>query len=654
MRTDNADKHASTALGDSPAFSDSFDSLADVLEGADVGLAVFDPALALVACNEKYKTFFRYADKEAYPGVALDTLIRIKMMRRHGDPDYAERQVTEAKERLVPGSVQTFQFTTSAGQALIVTRRCLQDGVLVETVRPADPADASRLGAGALAELARQRLTHALEGMADGFCLHDAEGRLVLYNRKYVEYNSHVSDLILPGAVFEDLLRAGVDRGGFNIGSMDPDEFFELRLKQHKNPDAPYDMQLADGRWIRVHEKRTEDGGIVGIRSDITELKKRELDILRMTHELRKTNIQFDTALNNMIQGLCMFDDEQVLLVCNSRYLEMYGFDPQIVKPGIRLREIMEYSVSIGNYTEEDAKKAIAARPDQAKKRERTTLKQYLRDGRVIAVMHEPMPNGGSIATYQDITDLERREAQVQEYMHKLEISNRELQDFAHVASHDLKEPLRKIEAFGGRLATKFAGDLPDEGKLYVDRMQNAAGRMRQLIDDLLNFSRVTTKAQPFEETDLGEIAAEVVSDLQIRIEEANAEVVLGPLHKIDADPTQMRQLLQNLIGNALKFGKPDVKPIVRVETALPAERPGYCQIRVEDNGIGFDNKYKDQIFTIFQRLHGRHEYEGTGIGLATCRKIAEWHGGTIDAAGVLDEGAVFSVVLPVRHQEVD
>ncbi len=631
------------------------DHMLDLLEGAQVGLALFDASFALVACNKEYRDLFQYTDNEAHPGASLESLIRVKLNRQNAAPEYIHKQIAIAKERLYVGATHTFHYKTSLGRNVLVTRRRLDNGSLVETALEADPdINGFRTGATELAELARQRLTHALEGMADGFCLYDSEDRLVIYNRKYVEYNPHIADLIMPGASFEEMLRTGVARAGFNMAEMSAEEFFLLRLEQHRNPDAPYDVQLADGRWIRVHEKRTNDGGVVGIRSDITELKKREVDILRMTHELRKKNLQFDTALNNMIQGLCMFDDDQTLIVRNRRYLELYGFDPQVVKPGIKLREIMEYSVSIGNYTDEDAKAAIEARPDHAKLRERATLKQRLRDGRVIAVMHQPMPNGGSIATYQDITDLERHEVALQEYTQKLEISNRELQDFAHVASHDLQEPLRKIEAFGGRLSTKYADILPDEGKMYVERMQNAAGRMRLLIEDLLNFSRVTTKAKPFQPTDLTEVVSGVVSDLQIRIEETGAEILLGDLPSIDADATQMRQLLQNLIGNALKFGKADEKPVVHIDAEISSSwsqgQSEVCRLRITDNGIGFDNKYKNQIFTIFQRLHGRNEYEGTGIGLATCRKIAERHGGEIDAESQPGEGAVFTVTLPVRH----
>lgn len=269
--------------------------------------------------------------------------------------------------------------------------------------------------------------------------------------------------------------------------------------------------------------------------------------------------------------------------------------------------------------------------------------------------MNEPMANNGSIATYQDITELEMHEKKQALHMKQLERSNRELQDFAYVASHDLQEPLRKIEAFGDRLNSKYSSTLPDDGKMFIDRMQNAAFRMRRLINDLLSYSRVTTKAKPFEPVDLTEVVDGVMSDLQVRIEETHADITIGRLPTIEADPTQLRQLFQNIISNALKFMREDIKPVIKVNATLiedqgPEVATNRFRFTIEDNGIGFDNQYKDQIFTIFQRLHGRLEYEGTGVGLATCRKIVERHGGMIDADGRPGEGSTFIFELPERQ----
>lgn len=246
---------------------------------------------------------------------------------------------------------------------------------------------------------------------------------------------------------------------------------------------------------------------------------------------------------------------------------------------------------------------------------------------------------------------LRRSETELKVFAAKLERSNRELQDFASVASHDLQEPLRKIQAFGDRLKTKYADALGEVGRDYLERMQSAAGRMQTLINDLLTFSRVTTKAQPFVAVNLREVAEGVISDLEARIERSGGRVEMGEMLSVEADPLQMRQLLQNLIGNALKFHRPGAAPLVRVWCERLSSASGdLCRIHVADDGIGFDEKYLDRIFTVFQRLHGRQTYEGTGVGLAVCRRIAERHGGSITATSEPGCGSTFLVTLPISQ----
>jgi PAS domain S-box-containing protein len=283
------------------------------------------------------------------------------------------------------------------------------------------------------------------------------------------------------------------------------------------------------------------------------------------------------------------------------------------------------------------------------------TTKVPLRDtdGRVVGV----------VGISSDITERKAAEEQLRSFAERLERSNAELQNFASVASHDLQEPLRKIQAFGDRLRTKCAGGLGEQGLDYLERMQNAAERMQVLIQDLLQLSRITSRAQPFERCDLNVIVDEVLSDLEVAIEKHKAVIEVKGLTPIDADPVQMRQLFQNLIANALKFHKPGEAPVIHITgriieaaAASPSEPGGaerLCEIEVTDQGIGFEQKFADQIFVVFQRLHTRTEYEGTGIGLAVCRKITDRHGGRIMAEAAVGKGATFRVVLPVNQPSV-
>ena len=228
----------------------------------------------------------------------------------------------------------------------------------------------------------------------------------------------------------------------------------------------------------------------------------------------------------------------------------------------------------------------------------------------------------GFVGTCVDITG--RKEA-ILLANNELRIKNEELEQFAYVASHDLQEPLRKIQSFAELLTSRFSNDLPEQAMDYLNRMNNAASRMRRLINDLLTYSRVATRSKSFSEVDLKQEITEVISDLEIRMKETGGEIKIEQLHKLEADPSQIRQLLLNIISNGLKFHRKDVPPIIEISSQINKDRvSGFIhrkidmlELTISDNGIGFDTKYLDRIFEPFQRLHGVNEFEGSGI--VTC-----------------------------------
>lgn len=246
------------------------------------------------------------------------------------------------------------------------------------------------------------------------------------------------------------------------------------------------------------------------------------------------------------------------------------------------------------------------------------------------------------------------------QYSEELQRSNRELEEFAFVASHDLQEPLRKIRAFGDRLQQKFSAELGESGSDYVMRMQAASKRMSALIDDLLSFSRVTTKQHPFVSVDLNEVMGRVLDDLDYAIEDAGARLHIDPLPTIDADASQIAQVFMNLLTNSLKFHLVNERPTITVscitnQASLQVDDTRqWCCIRFADQGIGFEAQYADRVFNLFQRLHGRDEYSGTGIGLALCRKIIERHGGVVTADSEPGTGAVFTILLPMQQAAIE
>lgn len=238
-----------------------------------------------------------------------------------------------------------------------------------------------------------------------------------------------------------------------------------------------------------------------------------------------------------------------------------------------------------------------------------------------------------------------------------LQQSNDNLQQFAYIASHDLQEPLRKIQSFGALLQSQFGEQLGPTGNNLIERMQAASGRMTTLIQDLLTYSRLTTHRQDFQPVSLGRLISEIVDDLDLLLQEGQALVECHDLPTVLGDASQLRQLFQNLLINSVKFRKADQPPVihVRCRTLSSNEVPSvlspesaYVEISVIDNGIGFDERYVDRIFQMFQRLHGRSQYDGTGVGLAICKRVAENHHGLITANSVPGEGATFRVILPI------
>jgi len=287
------------------------------------------------------------------------------------------------------------------------------------------------------------------------------------------------------------------------------------------------------------------------------------------------------------------------------------------------------------------------------------TVKHISSIGRLITNERgEPLKLVGSV---RDITRQKESDMARKKHFSELNRSNRELEDFAYVTSHDLQEPLRKISTFSDRLSEKAGGMLDDDGSFYLERIKAAADSMRHLINNLLDFSRITEGNLAFAQVHLDFILKEVKADLELKIAETKAVIEAPPLPVIEADPLQIRQLFLNLLSNALKFRRKDVAPQIVIScTALSEEDKAgagleltqqFWKLEFTDNGIGFEEEYATRIFQIFQRLHGKAEYPGSGVGLAICKKITDYHHGIIYARGLpARSGACFTVILPEKQ----
>ena len=405
---------------------------------------------------------------------------------------------------------------------------------------------------------------------------------------------------------------------------------------------------------LSISEVQLEDKLIfTGIVHDISNLKKAEAALLESEN---KINAIIQTA----VDGIITINTRGIIEMLNPAAAKQFGYQPEeLIGKSINILmpepDSSQHDGYLENYHRTGHRKIIGIG------REVTGLRK---DGSIFPLylsVNEVLLENRKVYTgfIHDITQQKLSEERLRRYAAELERSNRELQDFAYVSSHDLQEPLRKIQAFGDRLKTKEYDNLSEQGRDYIDRMLNAASRMQILINDLLSFSRVTTKSKPFVKVKLDQILTEVLLDLEVSIAQTRAEIIRSPLPEIEAEPTQIRQLFQNLISNAIKFRKEGENPIISIYaknlqrqahlTATPGDE--LVEIYVEDNGIGFDEKYLDRIFNIFQRLEGQ-KYEGSGVGLAICRRIAIRHGGDITARSQPGVGTRFIVTLALKQPQ--
>lgn len=521
----------------------------------------------------------------------------------------------------------------------------------------------------------QEALFHQLaETLPQFVWISDPEGNSTYYNRRWYEYTG-IDEKQPSGRLWLEYLH--------------PDD---LQLAQSRWNDAlasgePYHIEYrfrdtnGDYRWFLglALPFRSADGRIArwfGTCTDIEEQKQTEqelrqtrenleLSVQQRTAELSDMNTFLTTVLESIEDGVVACDEHGRLTLFNRMTRLIHGLPAEPMPLENLSRHYSLYRRDGRTLLPMDEIPLVRALRGEHVRDVEILIAPELGVSRLVQVNGRALTDHagrciGAVVSMHDVTERRTAEEELRKTLTELQRSNRELQAFASVASHDLQEPLRKIHAFGDRLMKRCHDQLDQQGRDYLQRIMAASVRMSGLINDLLAFSRVTTNARPFSRVDLNRIVREVLIDLEERVRQTNGQVHVGSLPTIDADPLQMRQLFQNLIGNALKFHQADVAPVVHIEARLlPVATPedgseptaSQCEINVKDNGIGFDEKYTDRIFSLFQTLHARDKYEGTGMGLAICRKIVERHGGTIAARSRPGEGARFIVTLPCTQQ---
>ena len=379
-------------------------------------------------------------------------------------------------------------------------------------------------------------------------------------------------------------------------------------------------------------------------------------------YTLKTADQNYRVFIEKMNEGAVTLNEQGVIVYCNSMFASVVGlplskiigvlFETLIAPECIeRYEEIFKRGWYADSKTEISVLNTRSERvPCQLSV---TTLQ--LDEGNTLSVIITDLTFQKEIQQL-----LKQNNQQLAEINTELETSNHDLQQFASVASHDLQEPLRKILIFSTLLRDKHKHEFSEESTAYLDKIIASSDRMRSMIVDILGYSRLSTNVSPFTLTNLREIVNEVMDDYEMLIKEKEATIVVGDLPEIEVNRGQMKQVFQNLISNSIKFSKPNTAPVITITSGFP-DQPLFspelnseavsCCITVSDNGIGFNDQYRDKIFSLFERLNTKDKYEGTGIGLAITKKIIDKHNGTIRATSQEGQGSRFIITLPLRQK---
>ncbi|MCE3235108.1 MAG: two-component hybrid sensor and regulator [Vampirovibrio sp.] len=471
-----------------------------------------------------------------------------------------------------------------------------------------------------------------------GVVVIDKDGRFLRANQKYCQ---------IVGYTEEELWKLR------HVDITYPDDLTWSNQCMHRLLSAELETFETEKRYIRkdkaiiwvavsgslISPDNSEPTGLFLVQ-DITARKQAE-------HENEEAQQRFRTVYDSSLVGILFWNTDGYILDANDALLNMLGYScdditnrrlkwTEITPPEFAPLDEAVYQQLIGGE---------AMVPYE---------KQYIhKDGHILDILIRSamLKDSTSIglACVLDITQQKKAEAERERYAAKLSQSNQDLEQFATIISHDLQAPLRKIMIFSDAIQSKDGAALSLEGLDYLERISRSAQKMQELINALLDISRVHRKGRPFEPVCLDTVAHEAADNLIYLARQTHGVIEFNHVDiTLEADPIQLRQLLQNLIENALKFHRPQVEPVVKVSASV--EPPNTCHIRVEDNGVGFDEKYIDRIFNIFERLNSKTGFEGIGVGLSLCKKVAERHNGAIVIHSQPGKGSTFEVVLPLRQ----
>jgi PAS domain S-box-containing protein len=610
--------------------------LVAAIESLSDNFALYGPDDRLILCNEGYRQVNKDLPEETKHGTLFEDHVRA-LSKTGVSPDIVGREEEWIQERLARHHNPTgpFEFHRNDGTWLQVREQRMPDGST--TTISSDITTRKR---------AEQRLQDAIETISDGFAFFDADGRLILANHSYVG-NEQLRQAVFPGARFEDIVRLGLENGFYLDAEGREEEWFTERMEHFRNPKGILEQRLQDGRWLQISERKTEDGGTVVILTDITN-RKSAID------ELAEKSLALETTLENMSQGITMIDADLNVLAFNQKFLELLEFPTDVFVKGFPLELAFRFNAERGEYGHGEVDTQVRERIELAKRFEPHVFERQRLDGTVIEIRGTPMPQGGFVTTYTDVTEHKKVEDNLRQALIRAEEANQAKSVFLANMSHELRTPLNSIIGFSETLKSQLFGPMQNPKYQEYAGDINASGmHLLDVINDILDISKI----------EAGEMGmAEETVDLPVLVESAitllgeqagDQGIILSrifPVHEVllSADPRYIKQIVINLVSNAVKFTPPGGTITVEI---THDDQDG-VNITVRDTGIGIKPENIATVMEPFGQVADIYSrpFEGTGLGLPLSKSLLELHGGWLHIASQLGKGTTVTATFPASR----
>jgi len=500
------------------------------------------------------------------------------------------------------------------------------------------------------AEHAERRLISAIESITEGFVIYDADDRLAMCNRAFREQFSFLAAKLVPGACFRDLIHEAAVGGHFDLEGKDPEAWVREQIETRQASDhVETTVRFADGRWMLRRERRTPDGEMIGIRSDITAFKQQEERLREAKRKAERAEARLTSAIEAITEGFVIYDEYDRLVMANSAYKEMRSEDADMIVPGVSFEELVRTAVARGHFDTEGEDPETWVRKQVEARRAQTSVETmvHFTDGRWMLRRERRTPQGEMIGIRSDITGFKQQEAALEDARQKAEAADRAKSEFVANISHELRTPINGIMGFTQLM---LADDLPEKQRQRAEIVKSSSEHLLQLVNDLLDLSRIASNSVELEcaPFDVAGLCNEVIGLMTPLAGEnglsLEAQIQLPAQAQISGDRARIKQILLNLIGNAIKFTEEG-----GITLKVREERDG-ISFTVADTGPGIPEDKLQSIFDRFSQLaNQRPGAQGAGLGLAITKGLVDLMGGGISVQSKAGEGSEFRVQLPLR-----